>query len=91
MHYRWDSGRVKENLGIRHLKMAQNFHNPNKHVLELCTQATQDVLENGHGTHASGFDVELWPRIKPTTEWDGNDIDSPFLSRDRRFIIRQIL
>ena len=65
-----------------------NFHNPNKHVLEMHTQATQDVLENGRGTHASGFDVKLWPSIKRSELWDGNDLDSPMLSIDRRFVIR---
>lgn len=64
------------------------FHNPNKHRLELLTQAAQDAIENGHETHASGFDYVAGGRMQPTDEWDGNDLDTPFLPRDRRFIIK---
>lgn len=66
-----------------------------RQFLELHTQAGQDIIENGHGTHASGFDYVSTPRVpgatasRPSADgWDGNDLDTPFLSRDRRFIIK---
>jgi hypothetical protein len=62
----------------------RGFHNPNKHQLELLTQAAQDVMENGHGTHSSGAD-----HCSPyTPKGVNNDLDAPLLSRDRRFVIR---
>lgn len=63
----------------------ERFHNPNKHTLELLTQAQQDARENGHGTHSSGFD---YIPFMTSIERACNDLDAPMLSRDRRFIIR---
>jgi hypothetical protein len=58
--------------------------NPNKFRLEYHTQATQDILENGYGTHSSGAD-SYCPFTLPGVN---DNLDAPLLSLDRRFIIR---